>query len=197
MHGIAVRRSGIQEPMAIERFEIDVVHSSVLFAVRHLLVSRVHGRFTRWEGVLMIDEEELSRSTVEVRIDASSIDTGVVQRDSHLRSSDFLAAADFPELNFVSHRIEPMGDGRVRVVGTLTLRGVSRELIVDVERIGRTIDFEGNPRIGFHASTAIDRSEYGLTWNQAVQSGGILVGERVEIEAEIEAVKVTSGRRAA
>jgi polyisoprenoid-binding protein YceI len=125
---------------------------------------------------------------VEVRIQADSIDTQVADRDAHLRSPDFLDVARYPELTFRSARVEQAGD-RLRVVGSLTLHGVTREVALDVEFAGRGKDPWGNERAGFSARTSIDRRDFGLTWNAALETGGVLVGEKVEIAIELEAVK--------
>jgi polyisoprenoid-binding protein YceI len=175
--------------MATERWEIDSAHSGIHFSVRHLVVAKVRGQFTRWSGTLLAEGGDLSRATVGVTIDASSIETGVADRDTHLRSADFFDVAQYPELKFTSKRVEPKGADRYTVVGDLSLHGVTREVALDVEYAGRAQDPWGNERAGFSARTAIDRKEFGLTWNQALEAGGVMVGDRIEIELEIEAVK--------
>jgi len=174
--------------MATTPWEIDTSHSALHFWVRHLVISKVHGRFAKWAGTVELDEQDLSRSRVEVRIDAASIDTQVADRDAHLRSADFLDVANHPELAFTSRRIERAGDG-YRVTGDLTIRGTTREVTLEAEYAGRAKDPWGNERAGFAAKVALDRRDYGLVWNAALEAGGVLVGEKVEISIELEAVK--------
>jgi polyisoprenoid-binding protein YceI len=169
-------------------WDIDVGHSAIHFYVRHMVISKVHGRFARWSGALALDQQDLTRSTVEVSIDAASIDTQVADRDAHLRSAEFLDAATYPQLTFRSKRIEKAGDG-YRVVGDLHLHGVAREVTLEAEFAGTGKDPWGNERAGFSAKTSIDRRDFGLVWNAALETGGVLVGDKVEIAIELEAVK--------
>jgi polyisoprenoid-binding protein YceI len=169
-------------------WNIDVTHSAIHFWVRHMVIAKVHGRFARWSGALELDPQDLSRSSVEVHVDAASIDTQVADRDAHLRSPDFLDVATHPELVFRSRKVERAGDG-YRVIGDLTLHGVTREVALDVEYAGTAKDPWGNERAGFSARTALDRRDFGLKWNAALETGGVLVGEKVEISIELEAVK--------
>jgi polyisoprenoid-binding protein YceI len=169
-------------------WDIDVGHSAIHFWVRHMVISKVHGRFARWSGAIQLDPHDLTRSSVEVAIDTASIDTQVADRDAHLRSAEFLDAARYPQLTFRSKRIEKAGPG-YRVVGDLTLRGVVREVALDVEFAGTGKDPWGNERAGFSAKTSLDRRDFGLVWNAALETGGVLVGEKVEIALELEAVK--------
>lgn len=170
-------------------WSIDPGHSAVGFAVRHMVVSKVRGRFTRWDGTIVVDERAPERSTVEVRIAADSIDTGVADRDVHLRSADFLETGIFPDITFKSRRIEREEGGRFRVFGDLTIREVTREVVLEAEDHGRAGDPWGGQRAGFSAKTSLDRRDFGLQWNQLLEAGGVLVGEKVEIEIEVEAVR--------
>ena len=122
-------------------------------------------------------------------IDASSIETGVADRDGHLKSPDFFDAAQYPELGFVGTRVQPRSGDEIDVIGDLTIRGITREVVLRVEQHGQAKDPWGNVRAAFSAKTTIDRKDFGLTWNQALETGGVLVGDKVEIEAEIQAVK--------
>ena len=169
-------------------WDIDVSHSAIHFFVRHMVISKVHGRFAKWSGTVQLDEQDLTRSSVDVRIETASIDTQVADRDAHLRSPDFLDVAKHPELTFRSKRIERAGDG-YRVVGDLALHGVVREVTLDAEFAGTGKDPWGNERAGFSAKASLDRREFGLVWNAALEAGGVLVGEKVEISIELEAVK--------
>ena len=169
-------------------WDIDVSHSAIHFFVRHMVISKVHGRFAKWSGTVQLDEQDLTRSSVDVRIETASIDTQVADRDAHLRSPDFLDVAKHPELTFRSKRIERAGAG-YRVVGDLALHGVVREVTLDAEFAGTGKDPWGNERAGFSAKASLDRREFGLVWNAALETGGVLVGEKVEISIELEAVK--------
>jgi polyisoprenoid-binding protein YceI len=175
--------------MRTDRWEIDSSHSSVHFSVRHLVIAKVRGSFTRWSGTVQVPEGDFSKATVAVTIDASSIDTGVADRDAHLKSADFFDVAQHPELRFVGKRVEPRSGGNIDVVGDLTIKGITREVILRVEQHGQAKDPWGNLRVAFSAKTSIDRKDFGLTWNQVLETGGVMVGDRVEIEAEIQAVK--------
>jgi polyisoprenoid-binding protein YceI len=174
--------------MATNRWDIDVGHSAIQFRVRHMVIAKVHGRFARWSGAIDLDEQDATRSSVDVRIDAASIDTQVADRDAHLRSPDFLDVAKHPEITFRSKRVERTEDG-LRVVGDLALRGVVREVALAAEFAGTGNDPWGNARAGFSATASIDRRDFGLVWNAALEAGGVLVGDKVEIAIELEAVK--------
>jgi polyisoprenoid-binding protein YceI len=180
--------------MSTETWSIDSSHSGIHFSVRHLVIAKVRGQFSRWSGTLTLPEGDLARAAVKVVIDTTSIDTGVADRDAHLRSADFFAVDTYPEAVFESRRVERLGEDRLRVVGELTLHGVTREVTLDVEAFGRTQDPWGNERIGFSARTALQRADFGLTWNQALETGGVVVGERVDLELEVEAVKQAASK---
>ena len=178
--------------MESQSWNIDTAHSSVSFAVRHMMFAKVRGRFTSWQGSVQLDPDDLRRSQITAEIDAASIDTGVADRDAHLRSPDFFDAARFPSLRFTSTRIERVEGERYRLHGELTIRDVTRPIALTVEYGGQAKDPWGNQRIAFTASTALDRREFGLKWNQALEAGGVLVGERVEIELEVQAVQAAA-----
>jgi polyisoprenoid-binding protein YceI len=169
-------------------WSIDPGHSAVHFGVRHMMFTKVRGRFTRWSGELRLHPEHLASSSVEVTIEAASIDTADAQRDGHLRSPDFLDADRFPTITFRSTKVEDLGEGKLRVSGDLTIHGVTRPVVLDTEYAGRAQDPWGNDRAGFAARAAVDRTDFGLRWNQALETGGVLVGNKVEIELELEAV---------
>jgi len=178
--------------MTTSKWNIDAAHSGINFSIRHMVVSKVRGRFAKYTGTINLDEGDLTRSTVETTVDASSIDTGTPQRDAHLRGPDFFDVEKFAELRFQSTRIEKLDDAGYRVIGDLTIRDVTREVSLDVEYGGRGKDPWGNERIGFVAKTAFDRKDFGLGWNQLLEAGGVLVGDRVDIEIEVQAVKVAA-----
>ena len=182
--------------MTSNHWNIDAAHSGINFSIRHMVFSKVRGRFGKYSGTIDLDEGDLTRSSVEVTIDAASIDTGTPARDEHLRSADFFDAEQFPVLRYRSKRIEQLSEDRFRVVGDLTIRDVTREVALDVEYGGRGADPWGNQRAGFVASTSIDRKDFGLRWNQVLEAGGVLVGDRVDIELEVQAVKAAAAQAA-
>jgi polyisoprenoid-binding protein YceI len=182
--------------MTTNTWNIDATHSGINFSIRHMVVSKVRGRFAKYSGTIAVNGDDLTRSVVEATIDAASIDTGTPQRDQHLRSADFFDVERFPELRFKSKRIEQVDDARYRVIGELTIRDVTREVALDVEYGGRAKDPWGNERIGFVARTALDRKDFGLQWNQALEAGGVLVGDRVDIELEVQAVRASATQAA-
>jgi len=175
--------------MTIERWEIDSAHSGIHFSVRHLMIAKVRGQFGRWSATLLAPEGDFGRAKVEVTIDASSIETGVADRDAHLKSADFFDVATFPEITFKGDRVEGLVGDQLLLSGELTIHGVTRRVELEVESSGRMKDPWGNERAVFEARTSIDRKQFGLTWNKALEAGGVMVGDKVEIEIEIEAVK--------
>ncbi len=177
--------------MTQNTWNIDTTHSAIGFAVRHMVVSKTRGHFGKYTGKVQLGED-LSRSSVEVTIDAASIDTGTPERDAHLRSADFFDVERFPALTFASRRIEKLDEERYRMTGDLTIRDVTREVTVEVEYGGQRKDPWGNVRAGFAARTAVDRKDFGLHWNQVLEAGGLLVGDRVEIEIELELVRAAA-----
>jgi len=175
--------------MAVERWEIDSGHSGIQFSVRHMVIAKVRGQFARWSGNIFADGDDLEGSSVEAAIEVSSITTGVAERDAHLVSADFLDVANHPQITFKSARVRKLAGGALRLDGNLTIRGVTREVSLDVEVNGRTKDPWGHERAGFSARTSLERKEFGLTWNQLLETGGVVVGDRVDIEIEVEAVR--------
>jgi polyisoprenoid-binding protein YceI len=175
--------------MAKHTWQIDPAHTEVEFAVKHMMISTVKGRFADVSGTITLDETDLAGSSVEVEIDVASIDTRQADRDAHLRSADFFDVENHPKLTFRSRRVEAEGQGRFRVVGDLTIRGVTREVVLEATDEGRGTDPWGNAKAGFSARTSIDRQDYGLTWNAALETGGILVGNEVKITLEVQAAK--------
>lgn len=170
-------------------WEIDTTHSGIHFWVRHLMVSKVRGTFGRWSGALRLGEGDLAGSSVSVDIDAASIDTREAKRDEHLRSPDFLDVGAHPRITFEGREVEVVADDALRIRGDLTIRGITRPVTLDVEHGGRARDPWGGERIGFSATTAVDRRDFGLTWNMALEAGGVIVGDKVTITIEIEAVR--------
>ncbi len=183
--------------MASATWNIDTTHSTISFAVRHMVIAKVRGSFRTYGGMVMLDEQDLTASSVSVRIDAASIDTGVEQRDNHLRSADFLDVKKFPAITFQSTKVEKSSGKGLRVTGNLTIRDATREVVLEAEQLGIAKDPWGNIKAAFEAKTSIDRRDFGLTWNQALETGGVLVGEKVEISLEIEAAKVQQAAKKA
>ena len=175
--------------MSISKWDFDLSHSSINFHIRHLMVSKVHGRFSKWGGVLELDESDLTKSRLEVTIDPSSIDTKEEKRDAHLRSPDFLDVENHPTIEFRSTHVEVIDDERLRVSGDLTIRGVTRSVTLDATFDGEFADPWGNQRLGFSASTEIDREDWGLTWNVALETGGVLVARKARLELTVSAVR--------
>lgn len=173
-------------------WQIDPNHSAVELAVKHMMFTTVRGRFKDVKGTIVVDEQNPARTTVDVELAAASLDTGVADRDGHLRSADFLDVENHPTLTFRGKRIEGTfaneGD-KFRLVGDLTIRGVTKEVTLDSTFEGTGKDPWGGTRAGVRATTTIDRREWGLVWNQALETGGILVANDVRIEIELQAVK--------
>lgn len=175
---------------AITTWNIDPVHSVAEFKVKHMMISNVKGQFTGVSGTLAFDEEDITNSKIEATIDSSSINTREAQRDAHLKSADFFDVEKFPTLGFKSNRVTRTGNGELAVEGELTIHGVTRTVVFAVE--GPTApgkDPWGNTRIGISGTTRINRKDYGLTWNAALETGGILVGEEVTITLDVQFVK--------
>jgi polyisoprenoid-binding protein YceI len=175
-------------PAAAATWNIDPAHSNVEFAIRHLMISTVKGRFADVKGAVVLDDADVTRSTVNVTIGVASIDTRVGQRDDHLRSGDFFDAERFPTITFNSRTVKQDGED-LKVTGDLTIRDVTREVTLDVTSEGRGSDPWGGLRAGFSATTKISREDFGLTWNQVLETGGVAVGKEVKIAIEAELVK--------
>jgi polyisoprenoid-binding protein YceI len=169
-------------------YQVDKSHSEVGFTARHMVFAKVHGQFKDWSATLAYDPADPTRSSVKVEVVVASIHTGEEKRDGHLLSPDFFDAGTFPTMVFQSKRVEATSPGHYKVVGDLTLHGTTHELALAVEETGRGKDPWGNERIGFGAKGMLSRSEFGLTWNQALETGGLLVGDKVEIEVETQVV---------
>jgi polyisoprenoid-binding protein YceI len=179
-------------PTTPTTWTIDAGHSSAEFSAKHMMITTVRGRIADLRGSLTLDEAQPDRSTVEVTLDAASIDTRSEQRDGHLRSPDFLDVELFPTITFASRRVEGarLEEGTpFRVVGDLTIRDVTREVTLDATYEGRGRDPWGGERVSFSATTKIDRRDFGLTWNAALETGGVLVSNDVRLQLEVQAVR--------
>lgn len=172
-----------------EVWVLDPAHSQADFSVRHMMIATVRGRFRKMDGRLIGSPDRPEEASVELSIDVNSIDTAEPQRDQHLRSADFFDAEHHPTLQFRSRRIQPVGEGKYKVVGDLTMRGVTREVTVDVTFEGRVKDPWGNERVGFSAETRLNRKDWGLNWNALLEAGGVVVGDEVRVSVQTEFVR--------
>ena len=168
-------------------WEIDAGHTTAGFSVKHMMVTNVHGSFGRVSGTIEYDGKDLSSIAANVSIDATSINTNNERRDTHLRSADFFDAENHPAITFRSKRAEKGADGRFRLVGDLTMRGVTKEVALDVEGPSQAINAGRVFKIGASATTTVNRQDYGLKWNRAIEAGGVTVGDEVKITLEIQA----------
>ena len=173
-----------------ETYRVDPAHTSVLFRIRHLFTT-VTGRFERFDGTIDYDEKAPRKARVSGTIDAATINTNVEKRDNHLRSADFFDVEKYPKITFESSGVTDIDASghKGKMNGTLTMHGVSRPVILDVSFLGKGKDPGGKERAGFHATTTVNRKDFGLTWNKALESGGLLVGDDVTIELDVEAVR--------
>jgi polyisoprenoid-binding protein YceI len=175
-------------------WQIDPVHSTATFAVRHMMVTTVRGTFQKLAGTVQFDGKDVKTIVAQATIDVASIDTREPKRDEHLRSADFFDAATFPTITFASKRVEPKGAGRFALVGDLTIKGVTREVTLDVE--GPTPEIKdpgGNIRIGASATTKINRQDFGVSWNRALDAGGVVVGDEVAITLDLSLIRKGPG----
>lgn len=168
---------------------IDNAHSHIDFSVRHMMISKVRGTFERFSGSIQLDEEQPENTTVDVQIEAASINTREPQRDAHLRSADFLDADNYPHLIFRSKRVERTGEKTALLIGDLTIRDVTREVVLDVVHTGMAKSPWGTVSAGFSASTTLHRKNWNLTWNQVLETGGVLVGDDIEVNIELELIR--------
>jgi polyisoprenoid-binding protein YceI len=181
--------------MAITTWDLDPAHSSITFHARHLMVSRVYGQFATWSGSLDIDDDDPAKSHISIQIHAASIDTHDTCRDQHLRSHDFLDVTTYPSITFVSTSVADVGD-RWAVTGNLTLHGVTRAVVLAVDSTPEVKDPWGNTRRGFSATATVSRRDFGLTWNVPLDAGGVLLGDRVDIDIDLEGIKEEVSRAA-
>jgi polyisoprenoid-binding protein YceI len=168
-------------------YDIDVAHSSAQFQVRHMMVTNVRGEFAKMSGTVEYDPANPSAAKVEATIDATTINTRDQKRDAHLRSADFFDVEKFPAIKFVSKQVAPNGTGKLKVTGDLTMHGVTREVVLDVEGPTSEVkDARGNIKMGAAATTKVNRKDFGVTWNRALDGGGVVVGDEVTINLDVE-----------
>ncbi|HEX7106734.1 MAG TPA: YceI family protein [Acidothermaceae bacterium] len=170
-------------------YTLDVAHTRLGFVARHAMITKVRGAFNEFEGKANIDAENPAKSSVSITIEGASIDTRNEQRDAHLRSNDFLDLANYPQITFNSTKVEPQAGDVYRVTGDLTIRGVTKPVTFDLEFTGSAVDPFGNTRVGLEGSVKINRKDWGVNWNAALEAGGFLVSEEITLEFEISAIK--------
>ena len=170
-------------------YTLDPAHSRIGFSARHAMVTKVRGAFNEFEGTLHLDGDDPSGSSAQVTIQAASIDTRNADRDGHLRGNDFFAMDEFPTIEFVSTKAEQRDDEHYRLTGDLTIRGVTKPVSIDFEFTGAATDPFGNLRVGFEGSVTVNRKDWGVNWNAALDAGGLLVSEKVTLELELSAIK--------
>lgn len=176
-------------PALASSWDIDTSHSAVGFSVRHMMVSNTRGKFTKFTGAVALDDKDVTKSTVNVEIDAASVDTSDTKRDEHLRGADFFDASKFPKLTFKSTKIDKSGE-KLLVTGDLTIKNVTKSVVLTVEPLTPEVkDAWGGFRRGATATTKINRKDFGLTWNKALEAGGVAVGEDISIQLELELLK--------
>jgi polyisoprenoid-binding protein YceI len=170
-------------------YAIDPSHSRIGFVARHAMVTKIRGSFNEFEGSGHFDAENPTKSHLQLTIQAASIDTRNADRDAHLRSNDFFDMETYPTITFASTAVAQTGDDKYRVTGDLTIKGVSRPVTVELEYTGTAVDPYGNQRIGFEGKTTVNRKEWGVNWNAALEAGGVLVSEKVTLEFEVSAIR--------
>ena len=170
-------------------YAIDPAHTRIGFVARHAMVTKVRGAFNDFEGSAVVDGADLTRSTGQLTIQAASIDTRNEQRDAHLRSNDFLAMEEYPQITFVATDVRQSGPTSLDLTGDLTIRGVTNSVTIPFEFEGAATDPFGNLRVGFEGSAVINRKDYGITWNAALETGGVLVSDKITLEFEVSAIK--------
>jgi polyisoprenoid-binding protein YceI len=171
-------------------YEIDQSHTYAHFTVKHMMVTNVKGEFGKVAGTVNVDEKDVTKSSIDVTIDATTIDTRNEGRNTHLKSADFFDVANHPKLTFKSTKVEKAGQGKLKVTGDLTIRGVTKSVVLDVEGpTGEMKNLDGSFRIGATATTKLNRKDFGLNWNKTLEAGGVLVGEEVLVNIDFEGIK--------
>lgn len=175
--------------MTIAKWNLDKAHSSVDFSVRHMMIANVKGTFNEFDAVIEADPKDLTTAKIEFTVDTASVDTRNEDRDAHLRSADFFDSENHPKMTFKATSIEKVDDGEYKVTGDLTIRGTTKQQTFDVTYEGSGKDPWGNEKAGFTVTGVINRSDFGLTWNAALEAGGVLVGDKVKISLDVQAAK--------
>jgi len=188
----ALTLAALASPAAAQTWKIDTAHSSASFTVRHMMVSNVHGRFGKVEGTIVFDGKNIAGVNAEATIDATTITTDNEKRDAHLKSPDFFDVAGFPTITFRSKRAEAVGKGKFKLIGDLTMRGTTKEVVLDVDGPTDPVTAQNSQRVGATATTTINRKDFGVSWSRAMDGGGYVVGDDVKITIELELIKQTS-----
>ena len=181
--------AALAAPAAAQTWKIDTSHSSATFTVRHMMVSNVHGRFGKVEGTVVYDGQNIAGVQAEATIDATTITTDNEKRDAHLKSPDFFDVASFPTITFKSKRAEVVGKGKFKLIGDLTMRGKTKEVVLDVDGPTDPVTVQNAQRIGATATTTINRQDYGVSWSRTMDGGGYVVSDEVKISIELELIK--------
>ncbi len=184
---MSVGLGGMLTAMAITTWKTDPTHSDVSFSAKHMMVTTIHGKFATLDGTLLLDEENPTSSSGLFTLQAASLSTGVDKRDDHLRSADFFDVETYPTITFESTGVEPAKGGDYRVTGNLTIRGTTRPITFDVEYLGTYLGFGETRRAGFHGTAKLNREDWGLNWNVALETGGWLVGKEIKLEIDFAA----------
>ena len=171
--------------MAVTTWKTDPAHTDIQFSAKHMMVTTVRGKFASVDGTVLLDEDQPAAASGTFSVDAASLNTGVEQRDGHLRSADFLDADAHPRITFTTTAVEPRGGNDYRVTGDLTIRSVTRPVTFEVAFLGLYVGMNGARRAGFHATTKLNREDWGLTWNVALETGGWLVGKEIKLEIDV------------
>ena len=182
----------VTAPTKTGSYAVDPTHSRIGFVARHAMVTKIRGSFNKFEGSGYFDAENPANSTLQLTIQAASIDTRNADRDGHLKSNDFFDMETYPEITFASTAVEQLDDSNYRVTGDLTIKGTTKSVTVDFEYAGTAVDPFGNQRIGFEGKTTVNRKDWGVNWNAALDAGGVLVGEKVTLEFEVSAIRADS-----
>lgn len=188
----AVTVAALAAPAAAQTWKIDSSHSSATFTVKHMMVSNVPGRFGKVEGTIVYDGKNIAGVKADATIDATTITTDNEKRDAHLKSPDFFDTASFPTITFKSKRAEAVGNGRFKLIGDLTMRGKTKEVVLDVEGPTDPVTVQNSQRIGATATTTINRQDFGVSWSRTMDGGGYVVGDQVKVTLELELIKQTS-----
>ena len=170
----------------VSTWQIDPAHSAAQFSVRHMMISTVRGDFQKMTGMMQLDEKDITKSTIEVTIDTTTVDTREPKRDAHLKTPDFLDVANFPTITFKSKSVSAAGAGRLKVTGDLTIRGVTKEVVLDVEGPTPALKVGNGTRRGVSATTKINRKDFGVSWSRALDGGGVVVSDEVNITLDVE-----------
>jgi polyisoprenoid-binding protein YceI len=185
----ALTVAALAAPAAAQTWKIDPAHSSATFTVKHMMVSNVPGRFGKVEGTIVYDGKNIAGVKAEATIDASSITTDNEKRDAHLKSPDFFDTTSFPTITFKSKRAEAVGNGKFKLIGDLTMRGKTKEVVLDVEGPTDPVTVQNSQRIGATATTTLNRQDFGVSWSRTMDGGGFVVGDQVKVTLELELIK--------